>query len=87
MNYMLLGAGFSGGIVRGLTGYLKHQLSYKEVKFKLFYFLFIILISGIIGLVVSSFFLKTPLFSFVVGYAGGDFVENIYKIFTKKVSF
>ena len=26
----------------------------------------------------------TPALAFVVGYAGGDFLENIYKIFIKK---
>jgi len=30
INFLL---GFSGGIIRGLTGFVKHQLSYKNVKF------------------------------------------------------
>jgi len=29
----------------------------------------------------------SPALSFIVGYAGGDFLENIYKILTKKASF
>jgi len=28
----------------------------------------------------------TPALGFIVGYAGGDFIENIYKIIIKKSS-
>ena len=28
----------------------------------------------------------SPALSFIVGYAGGDFIENIYKIIIKKSS-
>jgi len=52
-------------------------------------------LSGIIGLMVvaavkevgftfNGFF--TPALGFIIGYAGGDFVENIYKIIIKKSS-
>ena len=91
----ILIAGFFGGIIRGLVGFVKHQFSYKNVPFKMSYFLTMSFISGIIGLMAvaavkeigftyEGFF--TPALSFIVGYAGGDFIENIYKIIVKKSS-
>jgi hypothetical protein len=88
-------AGFLGGVVRGLVGFMKHQFAYKNVPFKLSYFLGTTMLSGIIGLASSlavqnvGFTLEgvfTPALAFVVGYAGGDFIENIYKIIIKKSS-
>ena len=29
----------------------------------------------------------TPAIAFIIGYVGGDFIENIFKILTKKDSF
>jgi len=95
MYLEILLAGFAGGIVRGLVGFIKHQFSYKNVPFKLGYFLAMTFISGIIGF-LSAYTVKnigfslegtfTPALSFIVGYAGGDFIENIYKILIKKSS-
>lgn len=91
----ILIAGFSGGAVRGLVGFLKHQFSYKNTPFNFKYFSGMTAISGIIGL-VSVLAVKEIGFSlegtftsslgFVVGYAGGDFIENIYKIIIRKSS-
>ncbi len=91
--FSLLIAGFFGGVVRGLVGFLKHQFSYKNVGFNLKYFLGMSFISGIIGLMasmslkelgltLSGFF--SPALSFIIGYAGGDFLEGIYKIILDK---
>jgi len=86
-------AAFIGGFVRGLVGFIKHQFSYKNVPFRLKYFLGMMFCSGIIGLVSATaikelgltlFGQFTPALAFVIGYAGGDFVENIYKIIIKK---
>lgn len=91
--FAILLAGFFGGVIRGLVGFIKHQFSYKNVPFNLTYFLGMSLLSGIIGLMAAvaikeiGFTLEglfTPALSFIVGYAGGDFIENIYKIITKK---
>ncbi|MEA2098473.1 MAG: hypothetical protein U9P70_05370 [Patescibacteria group bacterium] len=92
----ILLAGFGGGAVRGLVGFTKHQFSYKNVGFNLPYFIAMMLISGIIGLLsavvvkeLGLSFLEldyTPALAFVVGYAGGDFLENLYKIVVKKSS-
>lgn len=96
MNILIFIAGFSGGVIRGLVGFIKHQLSYKNVPFKLSYFLGMSFISGIIGLLASMAIKEvgftllgnfTPALSFIIGYAGGDFIENIYKIIIKKSSF
>ena len=93
----ILIAGFGGGAVRGLVGFTKHQYSYKNVPFKLPYFLGMMFISGIIG-VLTAIAIKelglmflgsqqfTPALAFVIGYAGGDFLENVYKTIIKKPS-
>jgi hypothetical protein len=91
----LMAAGFCGGVIRGLVGFVKHQQSYKNVPFSLPYFLAMSFISGIIGL-MAAISLKeagltlnnvfTPALSFIIGYAGGDFLEGIYKIIIKKSS-
>jgi len=77
------------------VGFIKHQFSYKNVEFRLFYFLGVSFLSGVIGL-LSALSIKeigftllgsfTPALSFIIGYAGGDFIENIYKIIIKKSS-
>ena len=89
-------AAFGGGILRGLVGFIKYQFSYKEVKFRPYYFLGMMLLSGIVGTVATLaikeigftlFDSFTPALAFIIGYAGGDFIENIYKIIIKKSSF
>ena len=97
MYLSILIAGFGGGILRGLVGFIKHQFSYKNVKFELPYFLSIMFISGIIGLLAAIAIKETgikflgldylsPALALIIGYAGGDFLENIYKIIIKKSS-
>lgn len=91
----ILIAGFGGGVIRGLVGYIKHQYSYKNVGFDIPYFLTMMFLSGIIGVLTAASIKElgvgflgvdtfSPALAFVVGYAGGDFIENIYKIITKK---
>jgi len=87
MNWLILITGFGGGILRGLVGFIKHQFSYKDVKFDLFYFLLMMFLSGIVGGLVAFIFEKDAVFSFVVGYAGGDFIENFLKTLTGKKDF
>jgi hypothetical protein len=96
MYYLsILIAGFGGGAVRGLVGFIKHQFSYKNVGFNLGYFLGMSFVSGIVG-VLSAMAIKeaginfltvdyfSPSLAFIIGYAGGDFLESIYKIIIKK---
>lgn len=95
MDYlMVLIAGFGGGVARGLMGYVKHQYSYKNVRFNLPYFLTMMTISGAMGLLVAAAVKElandvltvgfSTAVAFVAGYAGGDFLENLYKILIKK---
>ena len=95
MFFAVFIAGFGGGVVRGLVGFIKHQFAYKNVPFKLSYFLGMSFISGIIGLLSAiavesvGFTLEgafNPGLAFIIGYAGGDFIENIYKMIIKKSS-
>jgi len=92
--YIFLAA-FGGGFIRGLVGFIKHQFSYKNVPFRPKYFIGMMFVSGLIGMVATIaikelgftlFGQFTPALAFVIGYAGGDFVENIYKIIIKKSS-
>jgi hypothetical protein len=91
----ILLAGFLGGLVRGLVGFIKHQHSYKDVSFRPWYFLSMISLSGVIGLLAAWItddlgitFLGmetlTPSIAIIIGYAGGDLVENLFKIIIKK---
>ncbi|MBL7155988.1 MAG: hypothetical protein ISS87_00050 [Candidatus Pacebacteria bacterium] len=93
MYLNILIAGFGGGVVRGLVGFIKHQYSYKNTGFKIPYFLTMSFLSGIIGVLCAAgtkelgmtFFdgYFTSAMAFVIGYAGGDFIENVYKIILK----
>lgn len=94
MTYIII-AGFWGGLIRGLIGFIKHQFAYKNVPFRPGYFIGMMTLSGIIGLLVVwsikevGFTLEgvfSPALAFIIGYAGGDFIENIYKIIIKKSS-
>ena len=78
-----------------MVGFIKHQYSYKNVGFDLPYFFGMMFLSGMIGLfcAVSVHELGldflglgyiTPALGFIIGYAGGDIIENIYKIILKK---
>jgi uncharacterized membrane protein YdcZ (DUF606 family) len=96
MYYLfILIAGFGGGAIRGISGFIKHQFSYKKVEFDIKYFSAMSFVSGIVGVLTAmavneagsnilnvSYF--SPALAFIVGYAGGDFLENIYKIIVKK---
>ncbi len=87
--------GFLGGSIRAVIGLIKYTQSYKDVEIKKWYFLSTILVSGLIGTICSWIvsdlgisFLgleSLPLsIALIIGYAGGDFIENIFKIVTKE---
>ena len=93
MTIYIIFAAFFGGLIRGLIGFIKHQFSYKNVPFRPGYFLSMMIVSGIIGascvwaIEGIGFTLEgafSPALAFIIGYAGGDFIENIYKIIIKK---
>lgn len=96
MEYaIILLAGFAGGVVRGLVGFTKHQQSYKDVPFRPWYFLIMMSLSGLVGFLaayvtydlgISFLGLSqiTPALAIVLGYAGGDLIENVFKILLKQ---
>lgn len=95
MDWAIFVAGFGGGAVRGLVGFLKYYYSYKSTPFNPLYFLATTFLSGVVGLLVASAVKEsgliisglnglTPPLALIVGYAGGDFLENLYKIIFKK---
>jgi len=94
MYLQILIAGFGGGVVRGVMGFIKHQYSYKNVDFDLPYFLGMSFISGAVGILTATAAkelglelfgdLFTPAIAFFIGYSGGDFIENVVKIVLKK---
>jgi len=97
MDYFsILIAGFGGGVVRGLVGFVKYQYSYKNVEFKLPYFFTMMFVSGVVGLIVAAAVRDiagsvltlpfSPGIALIAGYAGGDFIENLYKIIFRKTS-
>ena len=98
MDYeALLMAGFGGGAVRGLVGFVKHQFAFKNGSFELGYFLAMMFVSGVVGLLTTAAISElgltffglgvTPAIAFIAGYAGGDFLENLYKILFRQVTF
>lgn len=93
----ILVSGLLGGVLRGLVGYVKYRSSYKNTPFMPGYFAFSVSISGIVGLLAAWVtqdlgitFLGlekiTPAIAIIIGYAGGDFIENLFKILTGKTS-
>ena len=73
-------AGFLGGIIRGLVGFVKNKTIEKADHFKPQYFLVTILISGIVGAAAGILANTEWQASFLAGYAGTDFIESLYKI-------
>ncbi len=73
-------AGFCGGIIRNLVGYMKS----KKRRFNVPYFFSTLIISGLIGAAAGALADTKWQVSFLAGYAGTDFLEGIYKIRTKK---
>ena len=84
--FSILAAGFAGGLLRGLVGFIKYKnASKKSVPFHGLYYLATVLVSGMVGLLAAwvSADLKitflnglviTPAIASVIGYAGGDFL-------------
>ncbi len=94
----LLIAGLSGGMLRAVVGYIKARSAAKKKQaFSPVYFLATVLATGAIGYLTVWVFYDlrefilgslpfTPAIAAVLGYAGGDIMENIYKIFTKRLT-
>ena len=82
-------AWFVGGVIRGLVGISK-QIRASPSKKKIIrsdYFAVTLLASGGIGILVGAFIAYDVRFALLAGYAGSDFLENLYKIKMKKMDF
>ncbi|HLC85816.1 MAG TPA: hypothetical protein VJG30_00825 [Candidatus Nanoarchaeia archaeon] len=77
--------GLLGGITRALLGLLKHYRINHKTKFKPSYLLVTILVSGFVGMFVSLVVTSNYALSLVSGYVGIDIVENLVKIYRKKL--
>ena len=91
MNINFFIAGLFGGLLRGGMGLFKYMTSYKDVEIRPYYFAGMVILTGVVGWVSAwvagdalRIFLEldsVPLsFAVVAGYAGGDLIENIFKI-------
>lgn len=94
---VLLLAGASGGLIRGIVGFVKHQFAYKNVEFKPYYIVGMMALSSVVGLTVTWAVVSSgleivalaqinPAIAFIVGYAGGDLIENLYKMLVGKAT-
>lgn len=91
---MLLLFGGIGGVARGLVGFSKYYTSYKNVVFSWKYFLLTVGLSAVIGAGIVLAVRDSGIsfegvtlngsVAFILGYAGGDVLENLYKILVKK---
>ncbi len=76
--------GLIGGLIRALMGILKHYRITKTAKFKPAYLTITLILSAVIGMLVSVSISTNYLLNLVAGYAGIDFLENIIKISKRK---
>ena len=94
MESILLFGAF-GGVARGLVGYSKYFRSYKDVKFSWPYFGMTVGISTFVGFLavwaidgaiveIAEGIEVNPAIALIIGYAGGDAVENIYKLIARE---
>lgn len=72
-------AGFVGGVARGLSSYLKKRNRGAKVRFDYAYFFSTVIFSGILGGIAGAVAEGSWKTAFLAGYAGMDFLENMYK--------
>ena len=82
----IFAAGFLGGLIRGIIGISKEirKSPSKRKKLRKDYLLVTLLASGGLGLLVGVFIADDIRFALLAGYAGSDFLENLYKIKMRK---
>jgi len=77
--------GLLGGITRAVVGILKHYRISKRTKFRPIYLIITLLGSAIIGMSASLAITTNYALSLVAGYMGIDIIENLIKIYRKKL--
>ena len=75
-------AWFLGGVIRGLIGISKYVTATpsKRRNIRKDWIILNLLSSGGIGLIVGVFIAEDIRFALLAGYAGTDFIENLFKI-------
>jgi zinc transporter ZupT len=91
MDITFIVMGLLGGIIRGLVGFTKYLTSYKGVKFNWAYFGITVGVSGLVGGISGWIFngimgadAMNQFYAFIAGYAGGDFLENSFRVLFKQ---
>lgn len=81
METLLTGiaAGFVGGVARGLSGFMKKRKAGVKIKFDYPYFFTTVFFSGVLGGIAGALAESGWKTAFLAGYAGTDFLENMYK--------
>ncbi len=79
-------AGFLGGLIRALVGITKYLTAAPSRKRKIRsdYLVLTLLSSGGLGLLAGVFIADDVKFALLAGYAGTDFIENLFKIKMRK---
>jgi hypothetical protein len=78
---MMVLVGAAGGTVRALVGILKYmERNRREEKFRIGYLLFSVFVSAVIGAFAGALCEGNWKIAGLAGYAGTDFIENLYKI-------
>ncbi len=73
--------GALGGFVRALVGIAKYfEKNKKDQKFRLGYVLYTIFLAALVGGMAGIFANGDWKLALIVGYAGTDFLEGLYKI-------
>ena len=78
--------GFLGGFIRGIVGVTRHIVGTptKKKKIRKDWIVLSLLSSGGMGLLAGVFIAEDIKFALLAGYAGTDFVENLFKIKMKE---
>lgn len=74
-------SGLIGGLIRAVVGITKDKsFTPDKFKFQWQYFLVSLLVASIVGITSGTIADGDWRISFLAGYAGTDFLENLYKL-------
>ncbi len=79
--------GILSGLIRALVGiakYLEKNKTEREIRWG--YFAFSLLVGGILGGLAGAFISNDWKISALVGYAGTDFLEGLFKLKEKEIA-
>ena len=79
---ILIGCGFTGGLVRGAIGIAKNNLQ----AFSLHYFVVTLFISSFVGAFAAAVLFSDCRMALLAGYAGTDIFENTMKLMRTQAS-